>query len=167
MGFILVHTTWSSFRCLWGSSPARPWKVGKNELVQILIQKGCWFKSGVASSFKVWFPAMTSSSSKSKSLANKESRARSCSSEFLLASLFNLGKVLSIYGSYCKTPWLEDQVTVINNQGNSNKPWKTNQEKSRVMKINQNSTLKHKKCLKSLENSGIWPWKGGASNPKN
>ena len=61
-------------------------------------------------------------------------------------------------------PWLEDRVTVINNQGNSNKPWKTNQEKSRVMKINQNSTLKHKKCLKTLENSGIWPREGGPSN---
>ena len=34
------------------------------------------------------------------------------------------------------------------------------------MKINKNSTLKHKKGLKPLENSGIWPQEGGASNPK-
>ena len=34
------------------------------------------------------------------------------------------------------------------------------------MKINQNSTLKHKKCLKTLENSGIWHREGGACNPK-
>ena len=33
------------------------------------------------------------------------------------------------------------------------------------MKINKNSTLKHKKCLKTLENSRIWPREGGASNP--
>ena len=130
------------------------------------MHKGCWFKSGVESSFKVWFPAMTSSSSKSKSLTNKESRARLCSSEFLQTSLLNLRKVLFIFGSYYKTPRLEDRVTIINNRGNSNKPWKTNQEKSRVMKINQNSTLKQKKCLKTLENSGIWPQKGGVSNLK-
>ena len=117
-----------------------------------------------ASSFKVWFPAMTSSSSKLESLANRESRARLCSSKFFLASLLNLCKVLSISRSYYKSPWSEDRVTAIKNQGNSNKPWKTNQEKSRVMKINQNSTLKHKKRLKTLENSGIWPRKGGASN---
>ena len=178
MGFILVHTTWSSFRCLWGSSPARPWKVGKrcispyfNSKVVVaskvgnVMHKGYWFKSGAASSFKVWFSAMTSSSSKSKSLANRESRARLCSSEFFLASLLNLRKVLFIYGLYCKSPWLEDRVTVINNQGNSNNLWKINKEKSRVMKINQNSMLKHKKRLKPLENNGIWPRKGGASNP--
>ena len=34
------------------------------------------------------------------------------------------------------------------------------------MKINQNSTLKHKKRLKTLENSGIWPQEDGASNPQ-
>ena len=34
------------------------------------------------------------------------------------------------------------------------------------MKINKNSTLKHKKRLKTLENSGIWPREGEASNPK-
>ena len=34
------------------------------------------------------------------------------------------------------------------------------------MKINKNSTLKHKKSLKTLKNSGIWPREGGASNPK-
>ena len=151
MGFILMHITCDTFRCLWGSSPARPWKVGKrcisldfNSKVVVasklenVMHKGCWFKSRAASSFKVLFSAMTSSSSKSKSLANRESRARLCSSKFFLASLLNLRKVLFIFGSYCKSPWLEDQVTVINNQGNSNKPWKKkNQEKSRVMKINK------------------------------
>ena len=34
------------------------------------------------------------------------------------------------------------------------------------MKTNKNSTLKHKKRLKTLENSGIWPREGEASNPK-
>ena len=34
------------------------------------------------------------------------------------------------------------------------------------MKINKNSMLKHKKCLKTLENNGIWPRESGASNPK-
>ena len=33
------------------------------------------------------------------------------------------------------------------------------------MKINQNSTLKHTKRLKTLENSGIWPREDAASNP--
>ena len=42
---------------------------------------------------------------------------------------------------------------------------KKNREESRVMKTNKNSTLKHKKCLKTLENSGIWPREGGDSNP--
>ena len=31
------------------------------------------------------------------------------------------------------------------------------------MKTNNNSMLKHKKHLKTLENSGIWPREGGAS----
>ena len=34
------------------------------------------------------------------------------------------------------------------------------------MKANKNSTLKHKKRLKILENSGIWPREGEANNQK-
>ena len=33
-------------------------------------------------------------------------------------------------------------------------------------KKKKNSTLKHKKRLKTLENNGIWPQEGGASDPK-
>jgi hypothetical protein len=37
------------------------------------------------------------------------------------------------------------------------------QERFKVVKINENPTLKHKNCLKTLENSGIWSREGGAS----
>ena len=51
-------------------------KIAVASKVGNAMHKGCRFKSGAESSFKVWFSAMTSSSSKSKLLANRELRAR-------------------------------------------------------------------------------------------
>jgi len=82
------------------------------------------------------------------------------------ASFHNLRKVFSISRSTCTSFWLVDRVTNINCQENSNK--QTNkqnqpQERFKVVKINENPTLKNKNCLKTLENSGIWSREGGAS----
>ena len=67
-GFILEHTTWNSFKCLLGSSPARPWKVGNKWIIPDLSSKatsnygismhnGCWSSVGTTNSFRVWFLA--------------------------------------------------------------------------------------------------------------
>jgi len=58
-----------------------------------------------------------------------------------------------------------DQVTSINSQENSNNNKKRNQPQEifKVVKMNENSTLKHKNSLRTLENSGIWPREGEAS----
>ena len=64
IGLILEHTTWISLRCLFGSSPAKQWKVGRRWIKSDLNSKatsrlgywlhnGCSSKSGVASSLRV------------------------------------------------------------------------------------------------------------------
>ena len=64
VGFMLEYTTWNSFRCLLGSSPTKPWNIGKRWIILNFsskatfswgysMHKGCWSRSGVANSFSV------------------------------------------------------------------------------------------------------------------
>jgi hypothetical protein len=56
----------------------------------------------------------------------------------------------------CTCPWLVDQVSSINSQENSNKlKINQSQERFKIVKVNENPTLKHKNYLKTLENSRI------------
>ena len=63
VGFMLEQTTWNSFKCLLGSSPTKPWKVGKSCIISdfnsnatsswgYCMHKGYWSRSGVANSLR-------------------------------------------------------------------------------------------------------------------
>jgi hypothetical protein len=71
------------------------------------------------------------------------------------ASFRNLRKVFSISRSNYTWLWLVERVTGINHQENSKE---TNQTRDRKQcKLYENPTVENNNCVKTLENSGIWP----------
>ena len=143
---MLERTTWNSFKFLWGSSLARPQKVGNKCInpdfnskvapkLQYSIHKGCWFKSGATKSFNVMlFMAMTSFSfelleeleellkANSKDILMPNDVFEAYSVETCLAFFLNLCTILLISRSNFNSSWWEDLVIKL-------KTYKTSQTK--------------------------------------
>jgi hypothetical protein len=138
-GFMLTQTIWNSLR--WasplniGSKCIKPNLSSKLALLSMFMHNGWFSMLGAASSLSVY--------------------CRATVIVLTWASFRNLRKMFSISRSTYTCLWLVERVTGINRQENSKE---TNHTKDlKLCKLNENPTLKHKNCLKTLENSGIWP----------
>jgi len=143
--FMPRQTIWNFLRWVWESSPARLLKVGskgikpdlssKFTLLSIFMHNGWFSMLEVASSLSVC--------------------CRAIAMTLRRASFHNLRKVFFILRSNCTWLWLVEQVTGINHQENSKETNHTRDRKH--CKLYENPMVENKNCLKTLENSRIWP----------